>query len=138
MDMQAHGAINARLAQSFSPEISSAGHVDFHLTAQGALKKPDLEGAVKFTDVNLAYQSIPNGISKLNGSMVFNQDRLELRDLVGTTGGGQLRLGGFLIYQQGVYGDVTATLTGTRFRYAGLSSTADANFGCRGRRARCC
>jgi translocation and assembly module TamB len=126
MDVQAHGAVNAKLAQSFSPEISSSGHIDFHLTAQGALKKPDLEGTFNFNDVNLAYQQIPNGLTHLNGSMVFNQDRLELRNLTGTTGGGTVTLGGFLIYQQGVYGDITATTKNTRFRYAGLSSTADA------------
>ena len=121
-----HGAINARLAQSFSPEISSSGRVTFNFTAQGPLKKPDMEGSLNFNDVNLAYQEIPNGISHLNGAMVFNQDRLELRNVVGTTGGGTLTLGGFLIYQQGVYGDVTVALKDTRFRYAGLSSSADA------------
>ena len=126
MDMQAHGAINARLAQSFSPEISSAGHIDFHLTAQGALKKPDLEGTFNFNNVSMAYQQIPNGLSHLNGSMVFNQDRLELRNLTGTTGGGTVTFGGFLIYQQGVYGDITVTAKNTRFRFAGLSSSADA------------
>ena len=90
------------------------------------MKKPDLEGSFNFNDVNLAYQQIPNGISHLNGALVFNQDRLELRDLVGTTGGGTVTLGGFLIYQQGVYGDITVPLKNTRFRYAGLSSSTDA------------
>ena len=127
LDMAVHGGVNLRLAQSLSSQLTSSGHVDFNFTAMGAMKKPDLEGTVKFTDVNLAYQQIPNGISKLNGSLVFNQDRLELHDVAGTTGGGQLLLGGFLIYQQGIYADLTATLKKTRFRYAGLSSSADAN-----------
>lgn len=128
LNVQAHGMINARLAQSFSPQISSSGHINFNLTAQGPLKQPDLEGQFNFDNVNLAYQQIPNGISHLNGSMVFNQDRLELRNLTGTTGGGTVTLTGFLVYQQGLYGDVTATLKNTRFRYAGLSSTSDAKF----------
>lgn len=126
LNVQAHGQINAKLAQSFSSEISSSGHVNFNLTAQGPLKQPDLEGQFNFENVNLAYQQIPNGISHLNGAMVFNQDRLELRNLTGTTGGGTVTLGGFLVYQHGIYGDVTATLKNTRFRYAGLSTTADA------------
>src|SRR6201999_1816478 len=95
LNMQAHGAINAKLAQSFSPEITSSGHIDFNLTAQGALKQPDLEGQFNFNNVSLAYQQIPNGLSHLNGSAVFNQDRLELRNIVGTTGGGTITLGGF-------------------------------------------
>jgi translocation and assembly module TamB len=127
MNVQAHGAVNAKLAQGFNQQISSSGHIDFNITAQGALKKPDLEGQFNFKDVNLAYQQIPNGLSHLNGSMVFNQDRLELRNLVGTTGGGTVTVGGFLIYQQGIFGDVTMALKNTRFRYAGLSSSVDAN-----------
>jgi translocation and assembly module TamB len=126
LNLQAHGAVNAKLAQSFNPEITSSGHVTFNFTAQGPLKKPDLEGSFNFNDVNLAYQQIPNGLSHLNGSLVFNQDRLELRNVVGTTGGGTVTLGGFLISQQGVYGDITVALKDTRFRYAGLSSSADA------------
>lgn len=127
LNVQAHGAINPKLAESFNPELSASGHIDFNFTAQGALKKPDMEGSVNFKDVNAAYQSIPNGISHLNGSMIFNQDRLELSNLTGTTGGGQVKLGGFLIYQQGVYGDITLSLKDTRFRYAGLSTSADSN-----------
>jgi translocation and assembly module TamB len=126
LNATARGTVNARLAQAFSPQISSSGRVTFNFTAQGALRKPDLEGSVNFNNVSLAYQQIPNGLSHLNGSMVFNQDRLELRNIVGTTGGGTVTLAGFLIYQQGIYGDVTATLKDTRFRYAGLSSTTDA------------
>jgi translocation and assembly module TamB len=127
VDAQMQGSVNARLAQSFSPQITSSGHVTFHLTAAGALKKPDVEGQFEFKDVNFAYQQIPNGITHLNGALVFNQDRLELRNMVATTGGGQVQLGGFLIYQQGVYADVTASLKSTRFRYAGLSTTVDSS-----------
>jgi len=126
LNATARGTVNARLAQAFSPQISSSGRVTFNFTAQGALKKPDFEGSFNFDNVNLAYQQIPNGISHLNGALVFNQDRLELRNVVGTTGGGTVTLGGFLFYQQGVYGDITVALKNARFRYAGLSSSADA------------
>ncbi len=122
----ASGAVNAKLAQSFSPEISSSGHVDLDFDATGPLKKPNLQGKINFTNVNFAYQEIPNGISRLNGSLVFDQDRLDIQNMVGTTGGGQVKLGGFITLQQGVYADVTLALKDTRFRYAGLSTSADA------------
>ncbi len=125
MDLVAKGAVNVKLAQSFSPEISSSGHVDLNLTATGALKKPDVEGKVVFTNVNFAYQAIPNGISHLNGTMQLADGRLEIKDMTGTTGGGQVKLAGFLMYQGGIYGDLTLTLKDTRFRYAGLSASTD-------------
>ncbi len=126
LNATAHGMVNAKLAQAFSPQISSSGRITFNFTAQGALKKPDFEGSFNFDNVNMASQQIPNGISHLNGALVFNQDRLELRNVVGTTGGGSVTLGGFLFYQQGVYGDITVALKNARFRYAGLSSSIDA------------
>ena len=95
LDLAAKGAVNVKLAQSFSPEISSSGHIDLDITAQGSMQKPDLEGKVVFTNVNFAYQAIPNGISHLNGTMQVADDRLEIQNMVGTTGGGQVKLGGF-------------------------------------------
>jgi translocation and assembly module TamB len=48
-----------------------------------------------------------------------------VQDLVGTTGGGQLKFGGFLAYQQGIYGDFSASGKDIRVRYLGISATAD-------------
>ena len=125
LDLATNGTINMRLMQSFSPEISSSGRVELHVTATGAIKQPDLEGTVTFANVNFAYQAIPNGISRLNGTMQLAGDKLEMRDMVGTTGGGQVKLGGFIMYQNGIYADVSLTLKNTRFRYAGLSASTD-------------
>jgi translocation and assembly module TamB len=83
---------------------------------------------VQFQNVNLAVQGIPNGLSNMNGTLAFNEDRLEVKDLVATTGGGQLKLGGSLSYQKGIFADLTATGETVRVRYAGLSATANASF----------
>ena len=61
----------------------------------------------------------------MNGNLIFDQNRLQVQDLVGTTGGGQLKFGGFLAYQQGLYGDFTAAGKDIRVRYLGISATAD-------------
>jgi translocation and assembly module TamB len=120
-----NGAVNMKLAQTFDPDITSSGHLDFNLNASGTLTQPSFSGRVHLTDVALALNDLPNGISKLTGNLVFNQNRLEVQDLVGTTGGGQLKFGGFLVYQQGIYGDFTATGKDIRVRYLGISATAD-------------
>ncbi len=119
------GAVNMKLAQTFDPDITSSGHLDFNLDASGTLTQPSFSGRVRLTDVALALKDLPNGISKLNGNLIFNQNRLQVQDLVGTTGGGQLKLGGFLTYQQGLYGDFTANGKDIRVRYLGISATAD-------------
>jgi translocation and assembly module TamB len=60
----------------------------------------------------------------MNGTLVFNEDRLDVKDLTATTGGGQLKIGGSLSYQKGLFADLTATGENVRVRYAGLSATA--------------
>jgi translocation and assembly module TamB len=120
-----NGGINMKLAQTFDPDITASGHLEFNVNAGGTLSQPSLSGQVHVSNVGLALNDLPNGISKLNGNLVFDQNRLQVRDLVGTTGGGQLKFGGFLAYQQGIYGDFTATGKDIRVRYSGISATTD-------------
>jgi translocation and assembly module TamB len=119
------GGINMKLAQTFDPDITSSGHLELNIDAGGTLTQPVLSGQIHLTNVALALKDLPNGISKLNGNLVFDQNRLEVQDLVGTTGGGQLKFGGFLVYQHGVYADFTAIGKDIRVRYLGISATAD-------------
>jgi len=119
------GSINVKLAQTFDPDITSSGHLDFNVNASGTITQPLFSGRMHLTNVALALNDLPNGISKLNGNLVFDQNRLQVQDLVGTTGGGQLKLGGFITYQQGIFGDFTATGKDIRVRFRGISATTD-------------
>ena len=125
LDVTGNGSVNMKLAQTFDPDITSSGHVDFNVEAGGTLTKPLFSGRMHLTNVGLALNDLPNGISKLNGDLIFDQNRLQVQNMVGTTGGGQLKIGGFLAYQQGLYGDFTATGKDIRVRYAGISATTD-------------
>jgi len=125
LDVTGNGSVNMKLAQTFDPDITSSGHVDFNVEAGGTLTQPSFLGRMHLTNVALALNDLPNGISKLNGDLIFDQNRLQVQNMVGTTGGGQLKFGGFLAYQQGLYGDFTATGKDIRVRYAGISATTD-------------
>ena len=71
---------------------------------------------------------MPNGLSQLHGTLEFNQNRLEVKNLTAMTGGGLLSVAGYLAYQHGLYADLTATGNGIRIRYPqGVSSLADAS-----------
>ncbi len=123
--VRAQGAVNMQLMQSFDPDIAASGQMTFHFDVSGDLSHPSFTGQARLSSVSLALHDVPNGIRQLNGELVFNQNRLELRNLSGRTGGGQLNFGGFLTYQNGVYGDLTASGKAIRVRYAGISATAD-------------
>ncbi len=120
-----NGAINMKLAQTFDADITSSGQVNFNVNARGTIPQPALSGNLHLNNVALALNDLPNGISKLNGDLIFDQNRLQVQELTGMTGGGELKFGGFLAYQQGLYGDFTATGKDVRVRYLGISATAD-------------
>ena len=126
LDVQAAGSVDVKLAQLFNSEILSTGKIAFSMNAGGSIKDPDLTGQVKLTDVGVSYQEFPSGISQLNGTLVFSQNRLDFKDVTGVSGGGQVKVTGYISAQQGIYGDVKVNATNVRFRYLGISTTADA------------
>jgi translocation and assembly module TamB len=125
LDVKANGNISVAIAHTFDPDILSSGKVQFTIAAGGQVKKPSLTGKITFDNVNAAVDGIPNGLSALNGTLVFNQDRLQVENLTATTGGGQLKIGGFLTYKNGIYANLTATGDVVRVRLYGLSTTAN-------------
>ncbi len=126
INVKANGGINLHLLHTFDPDLITSGNVALDLGVQGRLKTPSLTGTVKFDRVNIAMDGIPNGLSDLSGAMVFNQNRLEVRNITATSGGGKVTLGGFIAYQRGLFADLTASLDTVRVRYSGLSTTANA------------
>ncbi len=128
LNLHTDGSINMRLAQSVDPDLSSSGHVEFTMDAAGTVERPALGGQVKFTNVSLSLRDLTNGLSQVNGTLVFDQDRLQVQKLTALTGGGLLQLGGYITYRSGLYADVTARGHDVRIRYPqGVSSMADAD-----------
>jgi translocation and assembly module TamB len=128
LNLNAAGSVSMALAHTFDPDLITSGKVQFKVAAEGRLHKPQLTGNVLFQGVNLAVDGVSNGLSDLNGTLVFNEDRLDVKNLTAMTGGGQLKIGGYLAYQKGVFADLTATGDVVRIRYNGLSATANASF----------
>jgi translocation and assembly module TamB len=129
ISMRATGDVNLKLLRLIDPDVLSGGAAKFSVNIGGVLANPTLQGRLRVTNGSVSYTDMPNGLSDINGTMVFNRDRLEVEDLVAKTGGGELRLGGFLTYMrpQGIYANLSATGHDIRIRYPeGVSSTANA------------
>lgn len=125
LDVKTSGSVSVAIAHMFNPDILSSGKVEFTVAAGGRASKPSLTGHVRFDKVNVAMEGVPNGLTSLNGTLVFNEDRLQVENLTAMTGGGQLRIGGFLTYRNGIYADLTATGDVVRVRMNGLSATGN-------------
>ncbi len=127
LDVQATGTVSTTLLHTFDSDIISTGKVEFTVAAGGRVMNPELTGKVQFDKVNIAMDGVPNGLSNMNGTLVFSGDRLEVQTLTATTGGGTLKIGGSIRFRNGVYADLTATGDVVRVRLYGLSATSNAN-----------
>ncbi len=128
LDFAASGSVNLKLMETLDRDVTAGGTSTFQLEAHGPLSNPGLRGKVEFQNGSLSLEDVPNGLSQLQGTLEFNQNRLEVKSLTAMTGGGQLSLGGYLAYQHGIYADLSVTGKQIRIRYPeGVSSLADAN-----------
>jgi translocation and assembly module TamB len=127
LDVKGSGNVSMTLLHTFDPNLISSGKVKFTVAAGGQVMNPALTGTVEFDKVNIAIDGIPNGLSNMNGTLVFNEDRLQVQQLTATTGGGQLKIGGSIRFRNGFFADLTATGDAVRVRLYGLSATANAN-----------
>ncbi len=127
LDVKATGSVSMTLLHTFDPDILTSGKVEFTVAAGGRVTNPQLTGKVQFDKVNIAVDGVPNGLSNMNGTLVFNDDSLQVQSLTATTGGGTLKIGGLIRYRNGIYADLSATGDVVRVRLYGLSATANAN-----------
>jgi translocation and assembly module TamB len=127
LDVKATGSVSVTVLHTFDSDIISTGKMEFTVVAGGHVSNPELTGKVQFDKVNIAMDGVPNGLSNMNGTLVFNGDRLQVQSLTATTGGGTLKIGGFIRYRNGVYADLSATGDVVRVRLYGLSATANAS-----------
>jgi len=125
--MHSQGTIDAALVSLMNKNIQSSGQVKFVVNARGTVQKPNLQGRAELSHINVHMMDVTNGLTDMNGTMVFDQDRLVVQQLKGSSGGGDLELKGFVGYQNGIFVDLAATTQHVRIRYPkGVSSSVDA------------
>ena len=128
LNLRADGHVNMKMLQSFDPDLTSYGRTDVAVGIGGVLSRPDVTGQIRIQDAGISYIDLPNGLSHVNGTLVFNENRLRVRSLTAQTGGGTLDIGGFISYARGLMFNLTAKSSDIRLRYpAGVSSVASAD-----------
>jgi translocation and assembly module TamB len=126
LDFGASGAINLKLAETLDSDLTASGNTTFQVEAHGPLEHPDFTGRIDFENAALALEDLPNSLSQLHGTLVFNQNRLEVKSLTAMSGGGLLSVSGYLAYQHGIYANLSVTGKAIRIRYPqGVSAAAD-------------
>ncbi|HKD44347.1 MAG TPA: translocation/assembly module TamB domain-containing protein [Candidatus Angelobacter sp.] len=128
LDLHTKGRLNLKLAQEFNKNIVAQGPVTFTVDVAGNISQPQMNGRLQLDNASVSLADLPNGLSHIQGSMVFAQDRVQIEKLTAQSGGGELNVGGFLAYRHGLYFDLTATGKDVRLRaIPGFTESADAN-----------
>ncbi|MBI2683587.1 MAG: translocation/assembly module TamB domain-containing protein [Acidobacteriales bacterium] len=128
LDLRANGRANLKLFQGLNRELISSGDLAVEMTVGGAWDKPTMAGTVSIHNAGVSLIDLPNGLSNIEGTMAFNQNRLEVQRLTARTGGGTLDLGGTISFRNGLFFDLTASGRDIRLRYpTGMSSSANAD-----------
>jgi translocation and assembly module TamB len=131
INLRADGSVNLKLLETADPNLMAGGIANLNLQVNGTLTRPLLRGRLNVQNAAIAYIDFPNGLSDITGTLVFNEDRLQVQELTARTGGGLLHCGGFITFSpsQGLGFNLSASGRDIRLRYPeGLSSTADAAF----------
>ena len=126
LDLRADGQINLKIVQTLNPQYTSSGLMTVALKVGGSTSTPNLHGRVQIKNGSLAQIDLPSGLSEINGTLAFNQNRLRVDSLTARTGGGMLKIGGFITYDHAITFNLTAQGTDVRLRYPpGMSTTAN-------------
>ena len=125
LDLHANGSLSLKLAQSLSRDVTSYGVSAIDLNIRGTAARPVLSGKVQVEHAGLSLIDLPVSLGDLNGTLVFNQDRLEVENLTGRMGGGHVKLGGFVTYAGTLGFNLSADGNDIRLRYSGISVTSD-------------
>ena len=129
LDFRAQGRVNLKLMESFNADFRSSGEVTVDVTVSGTVAHPFTQGRLQVANGSVAYSDLPSALNEINGSLIFNQDRLQIETLTARTGGGLLTFGGYASsYNRQIEFNLTVQGQDVRLRYPpGVSSTANAD-----------
>ncbi len=124
----AQGSIDARIARILAPDVRSSGIVALDIHASGSGARPELQGQIRLQNIALATAAAPLGVDKLNGTLDVGPERVQIVNMAGEVGGGQISAGGSITYRPSLQFNVALQSNGVRLRYPdGLRTVLDSN-----------
>ncbi len=127
-NLTANGSIDAHIFRIFAPDLRSSGTIAVNVRATGSSSNPQLAGQVRLQDVAFATDAVPLGVDKLNGTFDLDNERVQISDLSGEVGGGQISMGGSVAYRPATQFNIALKASSVRLRYpAGVRTVLDGN-----------
>ena len=126
--LTAEGSIDAHIFRIISPDLRSSGTIALDIRATGSAASPQVAGQVRLQNIAFATDAAPLGVDKLNGTLDLDSERVQISNMTGQVGGGQVSLGGSVTYRPSQQFDIAVKADSVRLRYPdGLRSVLDGN-----------
>jgi translocation and assembly module TamB len=137
-NLRLRGTLNLPAITTFEPDLLATGVSTLDATIRGSLDRPNVTGRMELKDATLYLRDVPNGLEKLTGTVVFDRTRANIERVSAQSGGGDLRLTGFVDFggEQLLY-RLQALAEKVRVRYPeAVSTTFNANLNLSGTASR--
>ena len=127
-NLTAQGSVDVRVLRIVEPDVRSSGILSLDIRTTGSAKSPAIQGQVHLEDVALSTPNTPLGVEKLNGTLDIGNDKVQISNLTGQVGGGQVSLGGSIAYRPNLQFNLALQSRSVRLRYPdGLRMLLDSN-----------
>jgi translocation and assembly module TamB len=127
LNVSVRGNVNLTLAQTYTPGLTSTGEVAVNAQVRGTWVDPNVSGRAELSKGDFHYADYTNGLTNVNGVLLFNGARATIEKLTAESGGGKVEAGGFAAVTGGRFAfrfDVKTSQV--RVRYPeGVSSVSD-------------
>jgi translocation and assembly module TamB len=115
--LSAVGAVDMQLLRFFEPDVQSAGKLLLDVRGTGATAHPELQGQLRLQSVSLISPDAPLGLQNVNGVLDISNDQVNITQLTGEAGGGQISARGVIGYLPQLRMNVALQAKGVRIRY---------------------
>jgi len=95
-NLQIKGSLNLPSLSTFEPDLVATGVSVIDATVRGSFERPQLTGRMELRDASFRLRDVPNGLARANGVIVFDRTRANIESFTAETGGGELRVAGFV------------------------------------------
>lgn len=101
LNLAVNGSLDLRIFELFDPKVQSSGESLITASVRGTLENPSVRGRLELKNGSFFLTDAAEGLTAVNGTVLFNRNRASIQQLTAHSGGGNLTLGGFVSYGNG-------------------------------------
>ncbi|MBI4904738.1 MAG: translocation/assembly module TamB [Acidobacteria bacterium] len=129
-NVEMRGSLNLAIFSNTMPGLRTSGAAVVNAAVRGTLEQPQLGGRMEIRAANLTHRELTNSIENATGIVVFDRNRALLQNFTALSGGGEVKLSGFVAFggEETITYRLNGLLERVRVRYPeGTSNTVNAN-----------